>query len=162
MRRVLCVALSVLLLTGILLTVSGCKEETVILPQPEDDVKAVISEFQTACNELNYDKVMTCLSPDINDAVGVASDVIGFFTDTDTKELFEILAKVLTSDWVVGMDFFESIQIQTKYVEMSTETSALVFSGVRYASGEIEKQEYVVFTCQQIEGKWYISAFEFV
>lgn len=149
---------AVVLLLCLVFAVAGCNQ----MDEREVAVRELLTKFQQACNVTDQEAIMECLSPSITDTVDVASDILGIFTDVDTKDLFDLLTSIVSSDFVGGDDFFTTMQIEVKSLDYSEENEAKVFTSVAYKSGEEMSRNTVVFTCEFSDAKWYISSFEFV
>lgn len=150
--------MAIILLLCLALTAAGCNQ----MDEREVAVRTVLAQFQQACNIMDYDTIMSCLAPAITDTMDVASDILDIFIDTETKDIFDLLTGIVSTDFVAGEDFFTTMMIDVKYVDFISETAAKVFTAVTYQSDETQTYSNVVFSCVLSKGKWYIGNFEFV
>ena len=109
MKKTLCRFLALLLIAGMLLCLCGCTKE-------KRQLRELMQEFQSACNALDFDRVLDCLEPKTADAIELASGVLGFFTHADTDALFDALASALSFVNLGGTESFRSLKIEVKEI----------------------------------------------
>lgn len=148
----------VILLLCLVFTVAGCNS----MDEREEAVRQLLAQFQQACNAVDHEAVLACLSPGVTDAMDITSSILGIFMDTDTEDLFTLFTDIISSDFVGGENFFTTMQIEVKSVDLSQENEATVFTSVSHKEGETLSYSNVVFSCTFSDGKWYITDFEFV
>lgn len=153
MRRVLSFVLAVILSVSMLVSFTGCNGSN-------KEIEYLITEFENACNALDFDAVLNCINPKVSDNIKIAVGLVGMFTDTDTDEMFEKLADYLSDGDIGGTDFFSSIKIEIKDINVE-EDAALVDTVISYSLNGDDYQREATFNCIYYAEKWYISSFSF-
>ena len=118
----------------------------------------LMDEFEEACNELDFDEVIDLIDPKIGKKIKVATGIVGLFTNKTTDELFASLADWMVSDYDVGADFFESIDIEVERITISGDR-ANVYATLRVDVAGNDIEEEATFICVRRSGKWFISDF---
>ena len=151
MKKVLNTVIAFMLSIIIICSTAGCNSSN-------KDIKNLMTEFEQACNTLNFDEVLNCINPKIADKIKIAVGFMGTLTDTDSEEIFEGLAEYISSDDISDTDFFSSISIDIKDIIIEDD-AATVYTILTY---EIEGEEIIresTFNCIYYAEKWYISSF---
>lgn len=130
----------------------------------DTEIENLLTEFEYACNALDFDAALNCIDPRVSDKIKVATNIIGIFTSQDREMLFEKLADLIadTSE-INGLEFFESIQIDLQEVIDDEGYKfikyAFVYVTYEFAGEEITKEAY--FSFEKYVDKWYITSFRF-
>ncbi|MGN0114791.1 MAG: hypothetical protein ACI396_05650 [Acutalibacteraceae bacterium] len=151
MRKSIICVIAVIVSIAMVLSLSGCGG-------PEKDIKNLLTEFENACNTLDFDAVLDCIDPKVSDKVKLAVGVVGMFTDSDTDELFDSLADYLSKDDIGGKDFFSSIKIKVEKISVEDD-AATVSTTLTYSVNGEETVREASFYCIYYTEKWYISYF---
>lgn len=142
---------SFILLLAMATTMIGCSN-------PNNEITDLIDGFETACNELDFNGVIDRIDPKISKKLKVATGIVGLFTNATTDELFTSLANWMISDYDVGADFFESIEIDINHINM-TGNRANVSAVISFDMAGNFIEEDATFICTKHSEKWYISDF---
>lgn len=129
------------------------------------EIENLFAEFEYACNTLDFDAALNCITPRVSDKINMAANLVGMFTSQDKEDLFERLATVLTGDSAInGLDFFESIHIEMVEIVPDEEYKDILYvmTYITYDFAGDEMTKEAVFTCENYVEKWYISGFSFV
>lgn len=153
MKRTIRSLIAFALILTVLLTVCGCTNE-------KRELQALITEFESACNVLDFDRVLACLQPKTADAIKVASGVLGFFTNADTDTMCEALASALSLVNLGGTDSFRSLQIEVKEIR-TEETKAQMDTVFTYDFQGKSVSKNVTVKCVYEFENWYISEVQF-
>ena len=106
--RIIALLLAVTLLSAML---AGCSLEKVF-NKDKREISELLSDFESACNSMDVDAMLDCLSPKITDKIEAALDVYGLFTDKDAQDVIDGISKNLTDDSEsIGSEFFSSLII---------------------------------------------------
>ena len=151
MRKTMISALSVILCLCLVLALGGCGGS-------EREIRRLMSDYERACNALDFDGVLDCISPKIADTVRLAAGVIGMITSTDTDELFARLAEVLAGEEMGGTGFFSTVQIDIRKITCH-EDSAEVSAVLTYCLDDRELVREATFHCVFYAEKWYIAGY---
>lgn len=154
MRRVMSFLLAGALMASMLVALTGCSAKD------QKEIKVLMTEFQTACNELDFNGVLGCLNPKVADAVHAAVGVLGMFAQVDATEMFDGLSAYLSSSDLGGTDFFKSIKIDVEKVDVKDD-AATVTATVRYTVSGKETSRQATFACIRYAEEWYISNLNF-
>lgn len=122
------------------------------------EIRNLMTEFENACNTLDFDAALNCINPKISDKIRIAAGFVEMFTDNDTDKMFESLADYLSSDDIGGTDFFSSIDIKVKDISVEDE-AAVVSATLTYELNGEEVVRESTFNCIYYTEKWYISGF---
>lgn len=150
MRKVFVSVVAVVLCVAMMFSLTGCTAKS--------EVKSLIKQFEKACNDLDFNAVLECINPKIADNIKTAAGFIGMFTDTDSEEMFDSLSKFLSNDDIGGTDFFSSIKIDIKEIEIAEDT-ATVLTEITYEVGNEKTTREATFKCEMYNEKWYITSF---
>lgn len=152
MRRILALSTTVIILFTMIFSLTGCGSK--------NEIEDLMSNFQKACNSLNFNEVLDCINPSISDKIKLAAGFVGMFTDTDTDKMFDSLAGYLSKDKVGGKEFFSSIKIDVNDIKTDGD-SAKVSAVITYKIKDKEITNNTTFNCIRSNEKWYISSFLF-
>lgn len=153
MKKVVSLLLVAAIVMTMLVSLSGCVGE-------KREVKELIAEFESACNALDFDRVLACLQPKTADAIKVASGVLGFFTNADTDTMCEALASALSLVNLGGTDSFRSLQIDVQEVR-TEEKKAQVDTVFTYDFQGKSVSKNVTVDCVYEFETWYIAQVRF-
>ncbi len=151
MRKVFSSIVAMVLVLSMLLSLTGCGGSS-------KEIENLMTEFEYACNTLDFDAVLNCINPKVSDKIKIAAGLIGMFTEKDTDDMFESLAEALSSDDIGGTDFFSSIKIKVEDIKVEDET-ATVSTTLTYDFNGEEIVREATFNCVYYTEKWYISSF---
>lgn len=129
------------------------------------DIKGLMKEFESACNDLDIDAMLDCLNPKIADTVNTTLGLVGMFTDTDTDTMLDSISKALlggTEEGENGSEFFSTIQIDVEEIDAG-KNSATVDVEISYEVNGETIDKPAEFTCNYSDEdeKWYISNVSF-
>lgn len=136
----------------LVLSLTGCKAGD------NKDIKKLISKFESSCNELDFDAVLDCINPKISDKINLALGLVEMFSDTDKDELFEKLADFLSDDDIKDTEFFSSVKIDVKEIDIQGK-EATVSTVITYNINGDETTRESTFYCSYYIEEWYITAF---
>ena len=151
MRKIFVSVVAIVLSITMIFSLTGCSGSN-------KEIENLMTEFEYACNTLDFDAVLNCINPKVSDKIKIAAGFVGMFTDTDTDEMFDSLADYLSSDDVGGTDFFSSIKIEVKDISVEDE-AATVSTILTYELNGEEVVRESTFKCIYYTEKWYISSF---
>ena len=80
MKKIIRSLMCVLLAAVIVCSFAGCANS---------EIKGVISDFESACNDLDFNAMSDCINPRITGVLDFASGLIGMFTEKDTEEMLD-------------------------------------------------------------------------
>lgn len=142
---------AIVVLAVMIFSLGGCGKA-------DKEIENLMTEFEYACNTLDFDAVLNCINPKISDKIKLAAGLVGMFTETDTDEMFERLADYLSADEIGGTDFFSSIKIQVEEIDAEEDT-AVVSAILTYELNGEQVERRATFDCIYYIEKWYISSF---
>lgn len=141
---------AVLILAVMLLSFTGCKTNF--------EIKGLINNFENACNKMDINGILDCITPKVSEKVKMAVGIAEIFTDKSTEELLDSLSEaILGSRWEGGIDFFKSLEIKVGDI-MANGTAASVKTTVRYGTADEKKAKEATFNCVYYAEKWYIES----
>lgn len=158
MKKIACRIIAVMLVLTLAFGFSGCNKK-------KTEIENLLTEFEYACNTLDFDAVLNCITPRVSDKIKVGANILGMLTFQDTDVLFEKLADVLARNSEInGTDFFESVKIDIQEIveDEEDEDTARVMTYVTYDVAGEELVREAVFTCEYYAEKWYISSFTLI
>lgn len=150
MRKTLISVVAIVLCVAMMFSLTGCTQKS--------EIKSLIGQFENACNELDFNAVLDCITPKTADSIKMAAGFVGMFTDTSSEEMFDSLSKFMTSDNIGGTDFFSSIKIDVKEIEI-TEDKATVLTDLTYEINDKKATKEATIKCELYNEKWYIVSF---
>lgn len=151
MRKIFVSVVAIVISIAMIFSLTGCSSSN-------KGIENLMTEFEYACNTLDFDAVLNCINPKVSDKIKIATGFVGMFTDTDTDEMFESLSDYLSSDDIGGTDFFSSIKIEVKDISVEDE-AATVAAILTYELNGEEVVRESTFNCIYYTEKWYISSF---
>ena len=151
MRKVLIPLVSCILLISMMLSLCSCSST-------KSEIKSLMGNFEEACNDLDFNAVLDCITPTVSDSIKLGAGLVGMFTKMDSDEMFEKLSDYLSSDDLGGTDFFSSIEISVDDIKVDGEdATASTLITYNVAGEHIERE--ATFKCVYYNEKWYISSF---
>ncbi len=158
MKKIAYRIIAVMLVLTLAFGFSGCNKK-------KTEVENLLTEFEYACNTLDFDAVLNCITPRVSDKIKVGANILGMLTFQDTDVLFEKLGDVLARNSEInGTDFFESVKIDIQEIVEDEEDEDIV-RAMTYVTYDVAGEEIVreaVFTCEYYAEKWYISSFTII
>lgn len=151
MRKIFTLVIAIVLSIAMIFSLVGCSGSN-------KEIKKLMTDFEQACNALDFDAVLDCINPKISDNIKLAVGLVDMFSDTESDELFDKLAEHLSSDDVGGKDFFSSIKIEVKDIIIEDET-ATVSAILTYDLKGDETVREATFNCIYYAEKWFITSF---
>lgn len=150
-HKILAILLTIALSTGLLCSCGSEKKE----------IKSVIGNFEKACNNVDFNEMLTCIDPMISEKIGLVTGLASMFTDMGSEELLNKLSKLLTNDDTLDADsFFSTVKIKVGDITVN-ESIATAHVSLKYEFGENITEKNAIFDCVCKEGNWYISGFSF-
>lgn len=151
MKKIIRSLMCVLLAAVIVCSFAGCANS---------EIKGVISDFESACNDLDFNAMSDCINPRITGVLDFASGLIGMFTEKDTEEMLDKLSELIVKgeDGADREEFFSSIKIKVDEITVEDE-QAVVTAIVNYEKSGKETVREAVFTCEYYADEWYINTF---
>lgn len=153
MRKVYVSAMALLLAVTMLFSLVSCGEKS--------EIKALISDYETACNDLDFNRVLELVDPSVSSALKLAAGIVGAFSDTDAEELFEKLSDLLSDGKLGGNEFFSTVSIEVKEITVEEDT-ATVSAVITYEIGGEELESESTFYCVCKDDQWYISSYSLI
>lgn len=163
MKRIVCVLVMTALLV---MSLSGCgtlEELFKLQPEPEttaasrETVEQMVERCNAACNDMDLDGILDCVSPKIADPLRTGLDLAGKLGGQSDEELLNTLLEVLGAERAENAgEICSTLQIEVDSVEPDGDTAQAEVSFTYFQNG----QKYVGKTnvsCVCIEGRWYIS-----
>ncbi len=158
MKKIACRIIAAILVLTIAFSFSGCNKK-------KTEVENLLVEFEYACNTLDFDAALNCITPRVSDKIKIGANILGMFTNQDRDVLFDKLGDILVMNSEInGTDFFESIKIDIQDIVEDEEYEDIV-SVLTYVTYIVAGEEFTreaVFTCEYQVEKWYISSFTLV
>ena len=152
MRRICVSIISMIIALSMLVSLVGCGNSS------KKEIENLMTEFEHACNTLDFNSVLNCINPKVSDTVKIGMGIVGLFTDMENDVLFEKLAAALTTEQLGGADFFSSIKIDVKDIVVEDKT-ATVSTWIKYNISDSQFEREATFNCIYYTEKWYISNF---
>ena len=157
LKKTVCRVAAAIMALAMVFMFAGCDKS-------DTEVENLITEFEYACNTLDFDAALNCITPRVSDKIKIAVNIFGMFSNNDPEFLFEKLGEVLAGNSQInGTDFFESVQIEIKEIVHDEEYEDTIYV-LAYVTYELAGEEYTkeaVFTCEYYTEKWYVSKFSF-
>lgn len=152
MKKAVSISLTILLLFTMAFSLTGCGTK--------GDIKDTVKSFEKACNELDFNGVLDCIHPTVSGAIKVATNLAGFFADTNSEEMFDKLSEYLSDSNFGGKEYFSSLKIDVKNIEVE-ETTAKVYVTFKYKVNDKESERDAIINCTVDNEKWYITTISF-
>lgn len=124
----------------------------------DNEIETLTKNFEKACNKLDLNGMLDCVDPEISKSVKAITELVGLFSDKDTDELLDGLAKVLFRELPENSkELFSSIKIKLDdNIEISEDIANASAEIVYEISGE-EHTSNVSLEYVKLDEKWYIS-----
>lgn len=162
MKRIVCL----LVLAALLLSLSGCSTIAELFkPQPEpntsaytrDTVEQLVERCNAACNDMDLEGILDCVSPKIADPLRTGLDLMGKLGGKSDEELLNTLLEVLGAERAENAgEICRTLEIEVDSVEVDRDTAQAEVNFSYSQNG----QNYIGqtnVTCVDINGRWYIS-----
>ncbi|MBQ8638874.1 MAG: hypothetical protein IJ468_06870 [Lachnospiraceae bacterium] len=123
--------------------------------ESKEEIEQVISEFEYACDELDFNVLLECIDPIVADPLDLALTMSSWATDYDKEEVIEeILKKAFQMEEISFTEGFVSIEptkikVSGKYAEAKCEL-VLEKSGNAFDAD-------IMLDFIRDDGQWYIS-----
>ena len=153
MKRIVVSLVSIVLVMSMLLCMVSCGGQ-------KKEIKNLVSEFENACNTLDFESVLDCINPKVAEGIKFGAGIVGMFTNMTTEDMFGKLADVLSNEDLGGAEFFESIKIDVKDIEIDSETAS-VSALIKYNVSDKDVEKEAMLKCTYDSEKWYISGLSF-
>lgn len=128
----------------------GCNAE-------KNEIKTLTKNFESACNELDFNAMLDCIEPSVSDNVKSVTRFIGMFSDKDTDEILDKVAGVIFKGLPENsQEFFTSMKFAIDNIE-AEENSASATAKITYEISGEPCEKNAVFEYTLISGKWYIA-----
>ena len=125
-----------------------------------EEIKATLTEFQYACQNLDVKAMLNCIDSDISRPVSNGLSVLGLFLDTDAEDLVEEVFDLLF-DWEVDpYAFLSGIEFSDIKIEEDGDTAVVNCILVVEISGERLEYDSEIDMIQ-VDDHWYISNVRF-
>ena len=158
MKKNICRIVAIILALTLVFGFSGCNKK-------KTEIENLLVEFEYACNTLDFDAALNCITPRVSDKIKIGANILGILTHQDTDELFDKLGDILVNNSEInGTDFFESVKIDIQEIVEDEEYEDII-SAVTYVTYIVAGEEFVkeaVFSCEYYVEKWYISSFTLI
>lgn len=121
------------------------------------EIETLTKNFETACNSLDLNGILDCVTPEISTSVKAVTGFIGMFSDKDSDEILEKVGSVIFKGLPENSrEFFSSIKVDIDTVEQGEDKASAAARITYEISGEKhEKDLSLDYSC--VDGKWYIS-----
>jgi len=163
MKRIVCVLVMTALLV---MSLSGCgalAELFKLQPEPEttaasrETVEQMAERCNAACNDMDLDGILDCVSPKIADPLRTGLDLAGKLGGKSDEELLNTLLEVLGAERAENAgEICSTLNIEVASVDMDGDTAQ---AEVHFSYSQ-NGQKYVGetnMTCICIDGRWYVS-----
>lgn len=175
MKRLLYIVLAAVLIAACLLSCSMLKKQSdpssdkddpvaqieQETPTPTQDeqiaeIEALEDRCRSACNAVDVDGILNCLSPSAAKPMRTILDLAGSFSDTGEEQVMNLLCQTLGASSSDYRQFCETLDTELSNIEVKDDkaTADLTYwyeeDGQRY-EGKAN------LTCKRIDGQWYIS-----
>lgn len=117
---------------------------------PKRQIRATISEFETAYNNMDLDRMVSCCEPRVQSLYSGANSLFGSFAGVDFSTLSSLLP-------FISDDYKETapkVEIDIKRIEFTDKTNAVVTCDINYV-GDYEEEEELNMV--KIDDHWYIA-----
>lgn len=163
MKRIVCL----LVLTALLvMSLSGCgtlAELFKLQPEPQtsaytrDTVEQMVERCNAACNDMDLDGILDCVSPKIADPLRTGLNLVGSLGGKSDEELLNTLLEVLGAERAENSgEICSTLEIEVASVDVDGDTAQ---AEVHFSYSQ-NGQKYIGetnVTCISIGGRWYIS-----
>lgn len=153
MRRIICTFMALLLAVSMVFSFASCSGE-------KGEIKTLIKNYENACNDLDMEAILDCINPSIASKIELATGVLGMLTGADSDELFDKLSGLLSTEALGGKDFFGSLKIKVKDIEIDGDT-AVVTADISYTVKDKSTQEEATIDCVRVDDVWYVGTLGF-
>ena len=153
MKRMVRAIALVMILVFALASLTGCGKN-------KEEITNLLTEFEYACNTLDVNAILECITPKKADTIKLALGIYGMFTDKDTNEVLNDISERLIGDFELdGNDFFSSIKIAVDDIAVEDE-DAIAYTTVEYKINGADYKKPAEFKCVYYMEKWYVSKFD--
>ena len=136
--------------------VSQIEQETPAQEEQIAEIEALGDRCCSACNAVDVDGILDCLTPSAAKPMRTILDLAGSFSDTGEEQVMGLLCQTLGASSSDYRQFCESLETELSNIEIKDDkaTADLTYwyeeDGQRY-KGQAD------LTCKRIDGQWYIS-----
>ncbi len=150
MKKTVYKAAVFLLIAATLLSFSGCGES--------GKIKALIADFQTACNNVDLNAAAECIDNPIFNAIKGVSGIAGDLLGLEEGKLAELVGDLLgdLGDLTTG-DYLKTMQIKVTKVKVDGTTAQATAQLSGSGFGDSSYATTVIFECAQVGDAWKIK-----
>ncbi|MDR0405307.1 MAG: hypothetical protein LBH54_00790 [Clostridiales bacterium] len=155
MKRTAFHALRLMTVTAIALSVlCGCGSRSA-------EIENLLSKFETSCNALNIDDMLSCVNPSVSDPIKLGLGVYNMFAQGVSDEVLDKISGALSGDsQLKGNEFFSSVKIDVKKINARSK-DAVAEVQISYTLLGQTFQKEARFNCVYVSDQWYIGGFRF-
>ena len=147
MKRTLALLLAVLMLVTML---SSCAS---------GDIETLFADYQNACNSLDLNAMMDCVTPKITNPLKTAAGIVGKFTANDTDAMFDKIGSLIMNETKVSKkEYFQTLKFEIQKITVEDDL-ATVDVILTYQGNGADYTEEVTYECEFYADKWYLKGF---
>ena len=152
--------IAVIILVGVI----GSIVTGILYSPTRGECKEIVSDFQTACNELNTTNILNCLKPSVSNPLKIALGIGSVVTSQSSDEMLESILEALggglndiTNNTNLSVRaIFETMEIEPKRISLPGKTRKVTCKAI--ISG-LQQKVYIYVTKES--GDVYISKVAF-
>lgn len=175
MKRLLYLVLAVVLIAACLLSCSLLKkqsdpssdeddpvaqieQETPALSEDDQiaEIEALEDRCRSACNAVDVDGILDCLTPSAAKPMRTILDLAGSFSDTGEEQVMGMLCSTLGASSSDYRQFCESLDTELSNIEVRDDKATADLTYWFEEDGQ-RFEGKANLTCKRIDGQWYIS-----
>lgn len=132
-------------------SVSGCGKSNA-------EVKALISRFESACQKLDADEMLSCFNPRVTSPIRSVLGILGVDTLNDIVSTLADVWGFIDFKNATPKDVLKTIQIQPqKYTDSESGQECNVQATIKYSNNNKDVESKVIISCVKGSDGWYIS-----
>ncbi len=123
------------------------------------EIETLFATYQTACNSLDLNAMMDCVTPTITNPLKTAVGIVGKMTANDTDTLLDRIGGLIMNDTKVSKkEYFSTVKFDLGKITVEDDL-ATVEVVLTYTGNGAEYVEEVTYECVYYAEKWYLKSF---
>ncbi len=149
--------LALTLCAGLLLALTACASKD------EREIKTTLSNFESACQELDTEALLDCINPTVADVLRTGGDLLSLVGIDSSAAITSVASTIFGSDYADSA-FLSSLHLKTLEIDIDGD-EAVALCSLTYELDEEEQQQDVEIelehTVNDGEAGWFIIDIDF-
>lgn len=127
----------------------------------EREIRATLKSFASACQQLDLNAMLDCMSPDAATPLRGGASLMGTLTGKTPEEILDQAVPFLFGDDYASSDFLRSLRLKVEDIAVAEDTATALCTLSYTLEGEKKERDMSIQLVKlEVEGEsgWYISS----